>query len=35
VFRREGIAVLAGLALFHLLAALATTVPVLKEFRRA
>lgn len=35
VFRSEGIAVLAGLALFHLLAALATTVPVLKEFRRA
>jgi hypothetical protein len=35
VFRREGIAVLAGLAVFHLLAALATTVPVLKEFRKA
>ena len=35
VFRREGIAVLAGLAVFHLLAALATSVPVLKEFRKA
>jgi hypothetical protein len=35
VFRREGIAVLAGIAVFHLLAALATTVPVLKEFRKA
>ncbi len=35
VFRREGIAVLAGLAVFHLLAALATAVPVLKEFHRA
>jgi hypothetical protein len=35
VFRREGIAVLAGLAVFHLLAALATAVPVLKEFRKA
>jgi hypothetical protein len=35
VFRREGVAVLAGLAVFHLLAALATTVPVLKEFRKA
>ncbi|MGH8888454.1 MAG: ATP synthase subunit I [Acidothermaceae bacterium] len=34
-FRREGIAVLAGLAVFHLLAALATSVPVLKEFRKA
>jgi hypothetical protein len=27
--------VLAGLAVFHLLAALATSVPVLKEFRKA
>jgi hypothetical protein len=35
VFRREGIAVLAGLAVFHLLAALATSVPALKEFRKA
>jgi hypothetical protein len=35
VFRRDGIAVLAGLAVFHLLAALATTVPALKEFRKA
>ena len=35
VFRREGIAVLAGLAVFHLLAALATAVPVLKEFHRS
>lgn len=34
-FRREGIAVLAGLAVFHLLAGLATSVPVLKEFRKA
>jgi len=34
-FRRDAIAVLAGLAVFHLLAALATTVPVLKEFRKA
>ena len=34
-FHRDGIAVLAGLALFHLLAALATSVPVLKEFRKA
>lgn len=34
-FGREGIAVLAGLAVFHLLAALATSVPVLKEFRKA
>lgn len=35
VFRRDGIAVLAGLAVFHMLAALATSVPVLKEFRKA
>jgi ATP synthase I chain len=35
VFRRDGIAVLAGLAVFHLLAALATAVPALKEFRKA
>jgi hypothetical protein len=35
VFRRDAIAVLAGLAVFHLLAALATSVPVLKEFRKA
>jgi hypothetical protein len=35
VFRREGIAVLAGLAVFHMLAALATSVPLLKEFRKA
>jgi len=35
VFRREGIAVLAGLAVFHMLAALATSVPALKEFRKA
>lgn len=35
VFRREGVAVLAGLAVFHLLAALATSVPALKEFRKA
>jgi hypothetical protein len=35
VFRRDGIAVLAGLAVFHLLAALATSVPALKEFRKA
>jgi hypothetical protein len=35
VFRREGIAVLAGLAVFHLLAAVATSVPALKEFRKA
>ena len=34
-FRRDAIGVLAGLAVFHLLAALATTVPVLKEFRKA
>ena len=34
-FRPEGIAVLAGLAVFHLLAALATSVPALKEFRKA
>jgi hypothetical protein len=34
-FRPEGVAVLAGLAVFHLLAALATSVPVLKEFRKA
>ncbi len=34
-FRPEGIAVLVGLAIFHLLAGLATTVPVLKEFRKA
>jgi hypothetical protein len=34
-FRREGIAVLAGLAVFHMLAALATSLPVLKEFRKA
>ena len=34
-FRREGVAVLAGLAVFHLLAALATSLPVLKEFRKA
>ncbi|MDQ1463895.1 MAG: hypothetical protein QOC73_836 [Actinomycetota bacterium] len=35
VFRRDGVAVLAGLAVFHLLAALATSVPALKEFRKA
>jgi hypothetical protein len=35
VFRRDGIAVLAGIAVFHLLAALATAVPALKEFRKA
>lgn len=35
VFRRDGVAVLAGLAVFHLLAALGTSVPVLKEFRKA
>jgi hypothetical protein len=35
VFRRDGLAVLAGLAVFHMLAALATSVPVLKEFRKA
>jgi hypothetical protein len=34
-FRREGIAVLAGLAVFHMLAALATSLPLLKEFRKA
>lgn len=34
-FRREGIAVLAGLAVFHMLAALATSLPALKEFRKA
>lgn len=34
-FRREGIAVLAGLAVFHMLAVLATSLPVLKEFRKA
>ena len=34
-FRPEGVAVLAGLAVFHLLAALASSVPVLKEFRKA
>jgi len=34
-FRRAGVAVLAGLAVFHLLAALATSVPLLKEFRKA
>jgi hypothetical protein len=34
-FRPDGVAVLAGLAVFHMLAALATSVPVLKEFRKA
>lgn len=34
-FRPEGIAVLAGLAVFHMLAALATSLPALKEFRKA
>jgi hypothetical protein len=34
-FRPEGVAVLAGLAVFHLLAALATSLPALKEFRKA
>lgn len=34
-FRRDGIAVLAGLAIFHMLAALATSLPLLKEFRKA
>jgi hypothetical protein len=34
-FRAEGIAVLAGLAIFHLLASLATSLPALKEFRKA
>lgn len=34
-FGRNGVAVLAGLAVFHMLAALATSVPVLKEFRKA
>ena len=34
-FHREGIAVLAGLAVFHMLAALATSLPLLKEFRKA
>lgn len=34
-FHREGIAVLAGLAVFHMLAALAQSLPLLKEFRKA
>jgi ATP synthase I chain len=34
-FRREGIAVLAGLAVFHILASLASSLPLLKEFRKA
>jgi hypothetical protein len=34
-FHRDGIAVLAGLAVFHMLAALATSLPLLKEFRKA
>ena len=34
-FRPEGIAVLVGLALFHVLASLATSLPLLKEFRKA
>ncbi|ABK52419.1 putative integral membrane protein [Acidothermus cellulolyticus 11B] len=33
-FRRDGIAVLAGLAIFHLLASVASALPVLKEFRK-
>ena len=34
-FRPDGIAVLAGLAVFQLLATLATSLPLLKEFRKA